>query len=139
MWYSYLGGFCIRYLHHKISLFLLTLMYNPSQTETMFWSLIWNLNLPENICDFISIIMHRKLPNNCTWVTHHVLTYVSCYRWGKNNKTILHTLRICPKPCKFGIILIFHLTMLFMRMICIIWSKEMRLEIPVIIFLFVVG
>jgi ribonuclease HI len=63
----------------------------------MTWSWIWNLKLPENIRHFVWIIMHGKLPTNCTRVTHHISTDKSCYRCGAANETILHTLRDCPK------------------------------------------
>jgi len=41
--------------------------------------------------------MHRKLPTNLTWVTHHISIVASCYRRGEANETILPTLEDSPK------------------------------------------
>lgn len=50
------------------------------------------------MCHFVwIIIMHGNLPANHTRFTHHISSYVSCYRCGATIQTILLTLRNCPK------------------------------------------
>jgi hypothetical protein len=96
----------------------LTLVYNPPQIQTMTWSWIWNLKLPKNIRHFVWIIMHGKLLTNCTLVIfQRIPLVIDVVQLMKPSYT---PLEIAQRPCKFGTVLIFHPTLIFIKMICII-------------------
>lgn len=93
----------------------LTLELNPPHIRTMTWSWILNLKLPENICHFVwgSFLptIHGSI-NTC----QQMPLVIDVLQLKKPSYTLLE---IALRSCKFGIISVSHLALIFMRMIYI--------------------
>lgn len=68
---------------------------NPSSNsaQSVNWSCVWSLKLPENILHFLWLTFHGSLATNMFRVFRHLSTNSFCNRCRNGEESILHVLR----------------------------------------------
>lgn len=93
------------------------------QHSNINWSWVWKLKLPENINNFVWLILHGKLPTNGLRVAHHISQDPSCQRCGAPQENILHALKDCPHAMKVWTNIISPIPPIFNTTDANIWIK----------------